>query len=234
MAKIVWLVSYPRSGNTWLRFLLSNVQHPDKRIGYSEVDIFAPDIYRSSDAHKFSYGWSPVFVKSHDQWREEYDKVIYLYRDVRDVLVSCFFYEIWKQSSVKDESELMFADFFERFVVGDVEFGSWKEHIEFWLCKKVDKFMLSYEEIEADAENALLRIFDFAEINAGRSEAKRAAEKSKYSKLMERGYIEEIHPYKIGVRGCSGGWSGFLNQDQKERIWEWAGGTLRKLGYNAE
>ena len=38
-----FIVSYPRSGNTWTRFLIANLLHPEIEIGFANIDSVVPD-----------------------------------------------------------------------------------------------------------------------------------------------------------------------------------------------
>ena len=38
-----FIVSYPRSGNTWTRFLIANLLHPEVEVGFANIDSFVPD-----------------------------------------------------------------------------------------------------------------------------------------------------------------------------------------------
>jgi hypothetical protein len=63
MAKVVWLASYPKSGNTWLRFMNANMVVVD--IAWSDqVMRQVPDIhYGISGQHLF--GNHTVVVNTH-------------------------------------------------------------------------------------------------------------------------------------------------------------------------
>lgn len=53
MARIVWIASYPRSGNTWVRFLIANLLY--KRItASSELQSFVPDVHEGSGVDHLS------------------------------------------------------------------------------------------------------------------------------------------------------------------------------------
>lgn len=94
MQKIVWLASYPKSGNTWVRIFLStyrqqnpgetdinavevNLNAGDRRlfdwiVGIEasdltplEIDLLRPGVYR----HLAGEAQEPIFVKVHDGWR---------------------------------------------------------------------------------------------------------------------------------------------------------------------
>ena len=38
-----FVVSYPRSGNTWTRFLIANLMHPEKEVSFKNIESLIPD-----------------------------------------------------------------------------------------------------------------------------------------------------------------------------------------------
>ena len=86
----VYIASYPKSGNTWLRFVLANMKSKGKEINFRNIDQYVPDVYTSKcilNAQK-----SERIIKTHQTLFEHYPKTIYIYRDYRDVLVSFYHY----------------------------------------------------------------------------------------------------------------------------------------------
>jgi hypothetical protein len=61
----MFLVSYPKSGNTWTRFLLGNLMNPDEGITFANVESKVPDIYAKSRKalKKLPH---PRLIKSHE------------------------------------------------------------------------------------------------------------------------------------------------------------------------
>ena len=45
----VFLTSYPRSGNTWTRFLIGNLVHQNEEVTFLSVERLVPDMYKHSD-----------------------------------------------------------------------------------------------------------------------------------------------------------------------------------------
>ena len=82
----VFIVSYPRSGNTWVRFLMANLLAPDEKITFRNIENYVPSIYKSADTLDTREGRR--YIKSHNPCYELYPKLIYVYRDGRDALVS--------------------------------------------------------------------------------------------------------------------------------------------------
>ena len=39
----IFLVSYPKSGNTWTRFLIANLVYPEKNPDFSNINVLIPD-----------------------------------------------------------------------------------------------------------------------------------------------------------------------------------------------
>lgn len=45
----VCLVAYPKSGNTWLRFLVGNLVHSEDPVTFANIESFVPSIYHNPD-----------------------------------------------------------------------------------------------------------------------------------------------------------------------------------------
>src|SRR5512135_2277356 len=78
----LFLVSYPKSVNTWLRFILANLMHPDMSVTFSNIEQLAPDIYQHS-SNELKGVRDPRALKSHEYFDPRYKKVIYIVRDPR-------------------------------------------------------------------------------------------------------------------------------------------------------
>ena len=83
----VFLVSYPKSGNTWMRFLVGNLVFPNDPITFANVERRVPSIYGMS-GRKLRLVPRPRYIKSHEPFHSKYQNVIYVVRDPRDVAVS--------------------------------------------------------------------------------------------------------------------------------------------------
>src|SRR4051794_9451760 len=85
----VWIVSYPKSGNTWTRFLIANLIADGETVDWSNIERRVPDIYYNRDPHLLSLP-RPRYLKSHEAYRPEYRRVVLIVRDPRDVAVSYY------------------------------------------------------------------------------------------------------------------------------------------------
>ena len=92
----VFIVSYPRSGNTWMRFLLANLLAPQETITFRNIENFVPDLHKSAAVLD---NWpGRRYIKSHHRCYDRYPRFLYLYRDGRDAVVSDHHYVTEKKA----------------------------------------------------------------------------------------------------------------------------------------
>lgn len=101
----ILLSGYPKSGNTWIRFVVFNYfnilnNHADRTFTYQELQDIQPHVV--NDAPSFTKYFRapetgfPVFYRTHVPYRgiyDYFDKVIYIHRNPLDVMVSA--YHFW-------------------------------------------------------------------------------------------------------------------------------------------
>ncbi len=123
----VFLTSYPRSGNTWTRFLVGNLVHTGKPLTFLNVEQLVPDMYKHSDRYLRRLP-RPRILKSHEVFDPRYKRIIYIVRDPRDVAISHYHFEM-KQKSIREDCPI------ESFVPAWVDgrywdrLGNWGDHI---------------------------------------------------------------------------------------------------------
>jgi hypothetical protein len=182
----VFLTSYPRSGNTWTRFLIGNLIHADEQVTFLNVERLVPDMYKTADF------WMrrlprPRVLKSHECFDPRYPKVIYIVRDPRDVAVSNYHWEMKLRSipegypMEKFVPEWMNRRFWPRI-------GSWSDHVVSWLSTREDTdgfMLLQYENLKADPQRELARVANFLGLSASEERVKRAVELSSAENMRE-------------------------------------------------
>ena len=179
----LFLVSYPRSGNTWFRFLVANALHPETEASFASIGTLVPDIYDTPD-------WAllrtpdPRVLKSHEPYDRRYRRVVYLVRDPADVALSYLHYLIKMRTLDDGHGAEAFA---ERFLAGELDtFGTWGEHVRGWLDARegdANFLLLRYEDALVDPAGALARILALLGLEADRARIDVAVARSSAANL---------------------------------------------------
>src|SRR5215467_8463342 len=147
----VFLVSYPRSGNTWTRFLLGNLINQDEPVTFANIESRIPEIYFNPD-RRLRRLRRPRVLKSHESFQPHYPRIIYIVRDPRDVAVS-FYHHNLKAGNIPDGYPM--DDFIPRFMRAefDTKMGSWYDSVLSWLRLRQGRegfLLLRYEAMKKD------------------------------------------------------------------------------------
>jgi hypothetical protein len=153
---IVWLASYPRSGNSLLQIILretfgiqTHENYPPFSTASGEI-IGVPDQYLDAQSlSKAAVSDHTYFIKTHDP-PQDHAKAIYIVRDGRSTVVSyCHFL---KDFTAETKS-------LEDVVMGDCNFGSWTGHFEAWAQKpRPNTLLVHYEDMVRDRDQDDCRI----------------------------------------------------------------------------
>lgn len=226
----VWLVSYPRSGNTWLRFLVANILYPNGDVNYRSINGMVPDVHQRQNWLKEGVR-SPQFIKSHFMFRENYQRVVYLYRDGRDVAISLYYFQMLDEKGVEFDQFLC-----QQFIPGQLLFGGWKKHVTFWLFEDhgIEFLPIKYEELCNDTRWESAKMAKFLGVKATIAEIETAVDKSSFGELEKIRARNGVHPKMKGLRGRPGGWKEMFTKSQKKMFWDYAGDLMEKLDYKKE
>lgn len=169
----LYISSYPRSGTTWLQYMLVLLSH-DGDPGFEHIGVAAPWFERNlalgrMTAADYARMPSPRVFKSHLPlgWLPRGGRYVYVERDGRDVAVS--YYHLYR-SHLGFEGD--FAAFFELFLAGRLQYRSWFKHVAGWRSQacRPDVCSLRYEDMRGDLPGALERLNRFG--GFGRSPAR--------------------------------------------------------------
>jgi hypothetical protein len=87
----VFVANYPRSGSTWLRFLLFEIL-TQKDAGFDDVNRHIPDVGGQRNAMALLPNQGRL-IKTEEAFRPDYRRAIYIVRDGRDVALSEYAYQ---------------------------------------------------------------------------------------------------------------------------------------------
>jgi sulfotransferase family protein len=237
-----FIVSYPRSGNTWTRFLIAKLLHPETEVGFANIESLVPDTAALS-SRTLKKVPRPRVLKSHQYFDPRYPKVLYIVRDPRDVALSYFQFHR-KYGFLRDDCPL------ERFVADYVggrlvsaDWGTWAENVASWFYTRAGHsgFLLTrYEDLKADTARQLSRIAEFLEVRSTPAMLARAIEESSAQKMRE---LEQRDQHRwVGTRkhrkdipfvgeASVGAWQEKLPPKCIALIEEAWGDLMRVLGY---
>ena len=163
-----WLVSYPRSGNTWLRFIVGNLIYGKREISFKTIDDLIPDIY-ARNSRRIERQKPPRVFKSHEPYNNLYEKVVYLVRNPFAVCNSYFRY-LLKTGAYENEED--FDPYFNKFLKGELDdFGSWKENVASWIYARKNNrnfLFLNYDLMRENPIGEVGRLAKFLGIKSDR------------------------------------------------------------------
>src|SRR3981081_299219 len=161
-----FIVSFPKSGNKWTRFLIAPILHPEEPATFGNIDRLIPES-EGLTRSQFARIPRPRFMKSHEYFDARLQKVIYIVRDPRDVAVSQFHFSR-KRRRIGDDYSI--EQFVTRFVSGETcDYGSWGENVASWLVTRQnssDFLLLRYEDMVARTDAELTRVASFLGVPA--------------------------------------------------------------------
>lgn len=210
----VFVASYPRSGNTWIRFLLADLA-TGARPDFPHVDRLIPRVGLHAETADLTAGHR--LIKTHEAYRREYRRAVYLIRDARDVLIS------WYGVTRPDPDDLSDLDtFIDDFLTERASpYGCWIDHVHGWLRARelgADILVCRYEELRADPATTLRQIAEFIGLTPSDDQIQRTLARNSAGAMreLERANVEYLRRaigYRsTGMRGIDGTWRDVLTQ----------------------
>lgn len=203
----VFLLSFPRSGNTWMRAICAGILYPHTTIqSLTDLDDYIPDLNtRFPDHEHYS---SPRVVKSHhpyhqrEGWQNEklYGKFIYILRHPYKVMTSYYDFERFRAPHLFTTM----SDFVEQVVMGGYHFGNWEQHIISWqyAAKKSESLFLRYEDLQKNTLPNIIRIAQFLGKSVDEAQAETIRQFSSQESMIEMDKKgSEVPGYEFVRRG---------------------------------
>nr|XP_004672362.1 sulfotransferase 2B1 [Jaculus jaculus] len=165
----IFIITYPKSGTNWMIEILSLILRDGDPSWIRSVPIWerAPWCETIMGAFSLPDQSSPRLMSSHlpihiftKAFFNSKAKVIYLSRNPRDVVVSLYHYSKIA-GQLKDPGTP--DQFLQNFLKGEVQFGSWFDHIKGWIrMRGRENFLfITYEELQQDLRGSVERLCEF-------------------------------------------------------------------------
>lgn len=236
-----FIVSYPKSGNTWTRFLIANLLHPEPDLTLLDMERLVPAV-DGQTRRFFRTMPRPRVIRDHGPFNPQYKNVIYIVRDPRDVVVSAYNFVL--KATIVDENYPI-TTFVNEFVRGARSaVGSWGENVASWLATRGNAprfLLLRYEDMLSETSCELAKIASFLGMTVS---AERLAEAVSRSSADNMRKLEKMHGDKWAqnkhmkrkdipfVRSAkAGGWQAVLPKTAVAEIESVWGPLMTKLGY---
>ena len=215
----ILMYGYPKSGNTWLRFLLYNYcnlllnNEEVETISYNRLNILQNNIMDRGTTFLPEKGF-PLFYRTHRINKRTYnlfDKKIFIHRNPLDTLISSYYF-------FKDR-EVPFSD--------DPKNLRDKLHnVDFYITYKIDEWIhffntsvkcadivINYSNIKLDAEKELTELINFLEWNLDTKLIKKSVRFSSFNEVKKMGR-EKMQKYGNGPK--DGRFKGEFTRSGKE------------------
>lgn len=256
---VVWIVSYPKSGNTWVRFLVCNLAF-GLQDSAAALNRLAPDIHELSAVP--DPPTSLVFIKTHFPYSAALPlaahtaAAIYVVRDPADVMLSNYHYSKRSGGPGYDPHAAL-QQYVDQYLEarGDPRWiksrmGAWDEHVLSWLGTKYPFPVLPvrYEDLLANTHAGARQICSFLGLERSDAEIQSAVSNASFDRMRQ---IEEADirarnvgifykPYlqqsiDAGLRFMRAGKAGeaaqALTPAQRQRALNTFGAVMHHLGY---
>jgi hypothetical protein len=203
-----FLASYPKSGRTWFRFILSNYFDRAEKLGaninlhtmFSVLPNYALDDGRGMGAFRFERKRPglPLVLVSHFPYRRFLfgaKPIIFMVRDPRDLMVSAYFHATRHKHRFEGDITQFLADP-EQGVADLVRYlNSWTKGLQ-----RHPHLILSYEDLQADTEEQTAQALRFLRCKIDTVALREAIHASRFEAMRDMEKAEGIpdHEYDRG------------------------------------
>ena len=256
---VIWLASYPKSGNTWIRFLACNLV-------VGPIDSAAALNHLAPDVHELGPHPEPprqtVFFKTHFLSSAALPlgrhsmAAIYVVRDPADVMVSNYHYAL-RRGAVPDQTPDSFSKYVDSYIASggdprwiELGMGTWQDNVLSWRAfgERLPLLWVRYEDLQGKPAAVAASLCTFLGLKRSAQEIERAVEGASFERMRA---IEEtdIATQRVGIfykphlagrigtgvrfmrHGKSGEAKGLLSDQQWERFNQRFGMLRTSLGY---
>jgi len=161
----IFVASYPKSGTTWLQYIVWLLVR-GRRLGPDEtLTVLFPHL-EEVGADAIEQQPEPRLIKTHLVFGQTpfSDAATYLFitRNPFDCAVS-FYHHTRGFPGHYDFADGTFAEFFDCFIAGEVDFGDYFTHLESWLAVRArpNVLALTYEALRADPAAVIGKLAQF-------------------------------------------------------------------------
>ena len=189
----ILMFGYPKSGNTWLRFLLYNYcnlllnPNEDKTISFDQLNNLQNNVMDRGTIFNIVEGF-PLFYRTHKIYEKPYDlfdKKIFVHRNPLDTLISAYYFYKNRDTPFFDDPEYL------RDRLHDIDFYVLCK-IDHWInfynisIKHAD-FVINYSQMKSNCKKEFLNLIKFLEWDLDENLVEKSIEISSFKKVKKMG-----------------------------------------------
>ena len=207
----VFLVGHPKSGNTWLAYMLGIILHGEQnsKVNLGNINQFVPNIHSHDEQiAEFDHLKSTrIFRSESPLFADKYPKTIYIIRDPRAVLLSYYHHSL----HARNLEHISLDEFVEEILTygcirnWEPRLIRWDIQVREWLARANNQpvKIVRYEDLVADRKKTLKSIIDFAEIKSEEDLFTFAVDRGDFNNMRgdEKKHGAESYPGENGSKG---------------------------------
>jgi estrone sulfotransferase len=218
----VLLTSFPRSGNTWIRFFLCNLislrEWEGKPVDFRILNDTMPELGVSNLLTSWGHSTIPRVIKTHRPYGLFLGRApaVGIIRDPRDVMVSFYYY-------ARDRNRVFKGPFSEFLRHGSFGLVSWFEHYTSWRDRWT--ITIRYEDITENPVREFDRILELLGVRAPEDVIREAIARSDIREVRKAEGVDAstAHPgARFARSGASGQWEAHFSDEDLMRYQELA------------
>lgn len=220
---MVWLVSYPRSGNTYVRNILYHVFGKESSVYHKLPDRKVPEDFADYP-----------FVKTHllpndlpDNYRDR--PVVYILRDGRDAIVS----EAWHRKDFHaPRSKVRYNMLEATLAAGGSHFGGWSHHVRTWLPQA--DVIIRFHDLLIDPLSEVEKIRAIADLPRAETDQLPTFLSQKMGTPKYGRVSREGRNRKFFRKGKAGSWKEEMPRWMQDIFWRYHGDVMEVVGFHRD